>query len=175
MGGGQPFLYDARAPVRYSQLDSPFNPKAITQASYAPPSPPKPKQEGPLINFDRHPDSYIVQPYGKLDCTPMSPNTKSRIKWTRGIQLVSRILQLLGALVMLIFVISIKGASDNQGWIIRLPVIFTSSNITCRAPLTLPGRYRYPDHSLCHLPPSPPCQWTNTSELFKLSLLCIDH
>jgi hypothetical protein len=124
MGGGQPFLYAASAPVQYSALDPGFNPKAVTQASYAPPPPPRPKQEGPLLSFNRHPDSYIVQPYGKLDCTPMSPNTKSRIKWTRSIQLASRILQLLGGIAMLIFVISIKGATENEGWIIRLPVSY---------------------------------------------------
>ncbi|TID26500.1 Structural maintenance of chromosomes protein 1 [Venturia nashicola] len=123
MGGGQPFLYDARAPVQYSQLDSGFNPKAVSQASWAPPPLPKPKQEAPLINFNRHPDSYIAQPYGQIDFTPMSPSTKSRIKWTRGFQLASRILQLLGGLGLLVLVISIKGASDNQGWILKLPVI----------------------------------------------------
>jgi hypothetical protein len=122
MGGGQPFLYAPSAPVQYSALDPGFNPKAVTQASYAPPPPPKPKQEGPLLNFNRHPDSYIVQPYGKLDCKPMSPNTKSKVKWTRSIQLASRIFQLLGSIAMLIFVISVKGASDNEGWILRLPV-----------------------------------------------------
>jgi hypothetical protein len=124
MGGGQPFLYAASAPVQYSALDHGFNPKAVTQASYVPPPPPKPKQEGPLLNFNRHPDSYIVQPYGKLDHKPLSPNTKSRIKWTRSVQLASRILQLLGGIAMLIFVISIKGASENEGWIIRLPVSY---------------------------------------------------
>jgi hypothetical protein len=124
MGGSQPFIYAPSAPVQYSALDPGFDPKAVTRASYIPPSPPKPKQEGPLINFNRHPDSYVnvVRPYGQLDCKPMSPNTKSGIKWTRGIQLASRILQLLAGLAMLIFVISIKGASDNTGWIIRLPV-----------------------------------------------------
>ncbi|KAE9981276.1 hypothetical protein BLS_007648 [Venturia inaequalis] len=123
MGGSQPFLYDARAPVQYSQLDSGFNPKAVSEASWAPPPPPKPKQEGPLINFNRHPDSYVVQPYGQIDCTPMSPSTKSRIKWIRGLQLTSRILQLLGGLGLLVLVISIKGASDNEGWILKIPVI----------------------------------------------------
>lgn len=122
MGGGQPFLYDARAPVQYSQLDSGFNPKAVSQASWAPPPPPKPKQEGPLVNFNRHPDSYLVQPYGQLDCTPMSRNTKSRIKWTRSFQLALRVLQLLAALGLLVLIISIKGASDNEGWILKLPV-----------------------------------------------------
>lgn len=122
MGGGQPFLYAARAPVQYSALDPGFNPKSVTQASYATPLPPRPKQEGPLLSFNRHPDSYVVQPYGQLDCKPMSPNTKTKIKWTRSIQLASRILQLLGGIVIMIFVISIKGASDNEGWIIRLPV-----------------------------------------------------
>ncbi|QDS70921.1 hypothetical protein FKW77_006647 [Venturia effusa] len=129
MGGSQPFMYAPRAPVQYSQLDSGFNPKAVTQASWAAPPPPKPKQEGPLIDFNRHPDSYIVQPYGQLDCIPMSPSTKSRIKWTRSIQLALRVLQLFGALCLLVLVVSIKGPSDNEGWILKLPTIIDT--LTC--------------------------------------------
>jgi hypothetical protein len=52
-----PFIYDR--PTTYSFYGPPdpsFNPKAVTQASRAPP-PPRPTQKGPLVNINRHPDS----------------------------------------------------------------------------------------------------------------------
>lgn len=51
-----PFLYD---PPSTWSFDGPtgsgFNPKAVTQASWTPRQP-KPKPNGPLVNFNRHPD-----------------------------------------------------------------------------------------------------------------------
>ena len=55
MGGvNQPFLYegdkyDGRFPA------STFDPKAVTRASWEA-KPPKPKQDGPLLTFNRHPE-----------------------------------------------------------------------------------------------------------------------
>jgi hypothetical protein len=58
MGGVEPpFLYDH--PSRYSfngPTEKGFNPKAATVASWTPPVP-KPKKDGPLIEFNKHPDS----------------------------------------------------------------------------------------------------------------------
>ncbi|MCJ1386704.1 hypothetical protein MMC17_009830 [Xylographa soralifera] len=63
MGADPPFLYDH--PSRYSftgPTEKGFNPKAASQASWAPrPTPQKP--DGPLINskeLNRHPDSYFI-------------------------------------------------------------------------------------------------------------------
>lgn len=49
-----PFLYD---PVKQdvSRPYNDFDPKAVTRASRTP-KPPKPKQEGPLISFNQHPE-----------------------------------------------------------------------------------------------------------------------
>jgi len=61
MGGvNQPFLYESE------KLDSrfpeaPFDPKAVTRASWEP-KPRKPKQNGPLISFNRHPEYVFVLP-----------------------------------------------------------------------------------------------------------------
>jgi hypothetical protein len=52
-----PFLYDP--PSKYS-IDGSFNPKAVTQASWAPRQE-RPKANGPLINLNRHPDSVSSQ------------------------------------------------------------------------------------------------------------------
>jgi hypothetical protein len=120
--GGQPYIYDP--PVRYSTLypQNAFDPKAVSRASLAPPPPPKPRQEGPLLNFNRHPDSYLVLPHGNISAVPMSPNTKVKVKWARHVQLAFRATQLVGAVGMLICVICLKGMSDNEGWVLRLPV-----------------------------------------------------
>ncbi len=50
----------------------------------------------------------------------MSPNTNSKVKYTRQVQLALRLLALLGALGILFCVIAIKGTSGSLGWIIRV-------------------------------------------------------
>ena len=103
-----------------------FDPKAITRASYysiaSSASTPAPKQDGPLIDFNRHPDSYIIVPSARSNLPPMHPNTKQRINTARWLQFSLRLLQLLGALGALVCVIIIRGVNDVQGWILRIPV-----------------------------------------------------
>ena len=55
MGGAhQPFLYDsASQDARFPE--STFDPKAVTRASWEP-KPPKPKQDGPYLSLNRHPE-----------------------------------------------------------------------------------------------------------------------
>ncbi|KAI9706977.1 MAG: hypothetical protein M1820_004565 [Bogoriella megaspora] len=100
-----------------------FDPKAITRASYASShtKSEKAKQDGPLLNYNRHPDSWIQAPYGQLDAVPMSPKTRAAVKWTRWVQLAFRSLQLIGALGALFCVIVLKGMLDSQAWIVRVP------------------------------------------------------
>jgi hypothetical protein len=116
MGGSrQPYLYQ---PVTHA----PFNPKAYTQ-SLANPTPPRQKPEGPLLNFNRHPDSYDNLPYGKhVGAQLMSSGSKKRIIWARKMQLGWRVLQWIIAMAVLVCVVTIKGAPETQGWILRLPV-----------------------------------------------------
>ncbi|KAH9871152.1 hypothetical protein J1614_006727 [Plenodomus biglobosus] len=113
-GRWQPYLYQP-------QTESTFNPKAVTMASRMPPSPTKKKQDGPLINFNKHPDSYLVVPYGNTDVKPMNKRTKLFIKIARGVQLAFRICQLLGAVGVLLCGIFIRGALDTEGYIMRIP------------------------------------------------------
>lgn len=57
MGASQPYMYSATPSFEDSRFpSSPFDPKAITRASYEQRSPPKPKREGPLVSFNRHPE-----------------------------------------------------------------------------------------------------------------------
>ena len=122
MGRWQPYLYSA--PERESMMDAPstFNPKAVTMASRMPPSPPKRKQDGPLVNFNKHPDSYLILPYAKTDAKPMSSKTKLWIKTARWTQLFFRVCSLLGAVGLLLCSIFIRGTQDTEGWIMRIPV-----------------------------------------------------
>ncbi|EXJ82643.1 hypothetical protein A1O3_06456 [Capronia epimyces CBS 606.96] len=120
MGVEPPFIYDRPSTYTFgSPTERGFNPKAATHASWTP-KPSKPKQDGPLINFNRHPDSYIVVPYGNLDAKPMNPNTKKRVTRARQIQLFLRVCALLGALGSLFCVIAINKTSSTVGWIIRV-------------------------------------------------------
>lgn len=113
----QPYLYYETP----SERDS-FNPKAVTIASRLPPPPPEKKPEGPLVNFNRHPDSYVVLPYGRTDARPMNPRVKIVIKVVRWIQFTLRIFTLLGAVGALLCGIFIKGAQETEGYIMRIPV-----------------------------------------------------
>lgn len=51
-----PFIYDPPSRRAPSVPEAPFNPKQYEQASWAA-SPQKPKKNGPLVNFNQHPDS----------------------------------------------------------------------------------------------------------------------
>ena len=120
-GSWQPYLYQPQT----DSMDLPrstFNPKALTIASRMPPSPTKKQPDGPLISFNRHPDSYLVLPYGNTDAKPMNRRTKTFIKIARGIQLACRVCELVGAVGVLLCSIFIRGALDTEGWIVRVPV-----------------------------------------------------
>lgn len=125
VGVTPPYLF---SPVSQQDRDPTYNfdPKAVTRASYysiaSSTSTPPPKQHGPLIDFNRHPDSYIIVPSARSNLPPMHPNTKQRINTARWLQFSLRFLQLVGALGALICVIIIRGVNDVQGWILRVPV-----------------------------------------------------
>lgn len=69
----------------------------------------------PLIS-----SQYLIVPYGNVNAKPMSPHTKSKVKYSRKVQLGLRVLALLGSLGLLFCVIAIKGTSGSLGWIIRV-------------------------------------------------------
>lgn len=54
--------------------------------------------------------------------TPMSPYTKVRVQRTRIVQLLLRILALIGSVGILFCVIFINGTDVALGWIIRVAV-----------------------------------------------------
>ncbi|TKA81989.1 hypothetical protein B0A49_00484, partial [Cryomyces minteri] len=150
MGAEPPFLYDA--PSRSSTHDPyySFNPKAVSQASVSPPpkSPLRMQQQGPLLDFNRHPDSYTIIPYGATDVQPMSPNTRKRVVTARWVQLSFRVLQLLATLGLLFCVICIRGAQDGDGWLLRIPPAMDAlSSLYALYHLIRPAKARTPASS----------------------------
>lgn len=123
-GRWQPYMYAAQSDsmIDTDPTQSRFDPKAITRASRMPPSPPKKKKEGPLIDFNQHPDSYLVLPYGNTDAKPMTNKIKTFISIARWTQFALRLLTVCGAVGVLLCGIFIQGAQDSEGYIMRVPV-----------------------------------------------------
>ncbi|KIV83295.1 hypothetical protein PV11_05333 [Exophiala sideris] len=120
MGVQPPFIYDKPSHYNFGNpTNRSFKPKAATEASWAP-SPSRPKQNGPLIDFNKHPDTYVIVPYGNLDAKPMHPNTEQRVTRARQVQLFLRACGLLGVMGILFCVIAINKTSSTVGWIIRV-------------------------------------------------------
>ncbi|TVY46906.1 hypothetical protein LOCC1_G003386 [Lachnellula occidentalis] len=119
MGVEPPFLYNA---VKSAGPRSPyrdFDPKAVSRASYQPRAP-RPKPDGPLVSFNKHPDSYLIVPYGNINAKPMNPSVKKWVKWMRIFQLVLRCFEILCAIGLLVFLILLRGMDAAAGWIIRI-------------------------------------------------------
>lgn len=99
-----------------------FDPKAITRASWTPAASSVGKPDGALLDFNKHPDSYLILPYGKTDAKPMAASVKKSIKTVRWVQFAFRSAQMVGALGLLFCVICIKNTDGGDGYIIRVPV-----------------------------------------------------
>lgn len=63
-----------------------------------------------------------VAPRQHTPYIPMSPYTKARVKRTRVVQLLFRLVELIGALAILFCVICINHTGVALGWIIRVAV-----------------------------------------------------
>lgn len=134
-----PYLYEAptRRSVAYPYSD--FNPKRVSQNAYytalaaqQQQSQPRPKREGPLINFNQHPDSYlVVQQPRQTDFKPLPEGTKKAVTVTRWIQFALRLVQLIGCVGLLVLVIFVKGALNAEAWIMRIPVSLSSCILSC--------------------------------------------
>ncbi|KAL2267763.1 hypothetical protein VTJ83DRAFT_5040 [Remersonia thermophila] len=116
MGGSQPpYLYE---PVKRDDErfpETPFDPKAVTRASYEEKKP-RPKPEGPLISANRHPDLHEVLP-GRDTFKPMSPRTKGLIKAVRVVQLCLRVPEAIAAAGLIIVMIVAGLMSGFFAWV----------------------------------------------------------
>ena len=136
MGGSDmPYLYTPTTPTsntRFSYPYSDFNPKAVTQ-SYARLSQqttntsasnsPSKKKEGPLINFNQHPDSYVVYAgTNQHDHKPVHRGAKKAIVWSRWAMLGLRVLTEIAAVGLLVCTICIQHVDGAQKYLLRIPV-----------------------------------------------------
>lgn len=137
MGVEPPYLYDRPSRRNLAEPYYDFNPRAYTQASLSPKPQPRPRKEGPLIDFNKHPDSYMIVPYRPTYVSPMPASTKTQVVVVRWIQFAFRMMQLIGAVGLLVLVICIRGTSDTQGWMIKIPV--SNNSTLCQATLTAPA------------------------------------
>ncbi|RYP73718.1 hypothetical protein DL771_003431 [Monosporascus sp. 5C6A] len=120
MGAQQPFIYDgavARSSGQYPEKE--FDPKAVTRASWEP-KPKKPKPQGPLVTFNRHPDAHAVPPGRHMNFRPMSGTSKWWIKFTRRVQLVFRCFELVGGLGLVALMILISEVEPKLAWVMRI-------------------------------------------------------
>ncbi|OAA68530.1 hypothetical protein SPI_00725 [Niveomyces insectorum RCEF 264] len=147
MGGQQqPFLYEAdRISSRYPE--SPFDPKAVTRASWEP-KPVKPKPQGPLLGLNRHPDAHEVIGGRRQNHVTMSSLTKAWIKGMRVVQLLMRVLQFVAATGILVLVILISHMPDLTTWVLRITAGFVIIHAAYGIyHLSKPAGYRTPASS----------------------------
>ncbi|KAH8597239.1 hypothetical protein B0O99DRAFT_651083 [Bisporella sp. PMI_857] len=114
-----PFLYNAIKTEGPGSPYSNFDPKAFSRASIVPKEP-RPKQNGPLVSFNQHPDSYLILPNEGSNTKPMNPSVKSWVKWTRICQLALRCLEALASIGLLVMMILIRNVDAATGWIMRV-------------------------------------------------------
>ncbi|KAL1903016.1 hypothetical protein Sste5346_000929 [Sporothrix stenoceras] len=123
MGGThQPFLYEAERSSS-SFPEKTFDPKSVTRASWQP-KPVKPKQEGPLVQVNRHPDAHEVIGGQRKPVQTMSSTRKAWIKAIRVVQLLVRTLEFIGAAGILVLVILITGMPGITTWVLRITAGF---------------------------------------------------
>jgi hypothetical protein len=126
MGASEPpYLYDSpsRRQVAYPYSD--FDPKAASRASWqsaAIAAQPRPKQQGPLVDFNKHPDSYMIVSGSQVEHKLLPSNTKKTITIVRWVQWTLRVMQLLGSIGGLICLICLKGIETAPSYIMRVPV-----------------------------------------------------
>ncbi|TLS28845.1 hypothetical protein PpBr36_01234 [Pyricularia pennisetigena] len=114
----RPFLYDQE---KYDDARFPpttFDPKAVTRASWEV-KPPRPKQEGPLVKFNQHPDAQAVLPH-RTNNKRIGERTKRWIVRLRIVQLCLRVPELIGAAGVLAMFILLTDVPELTSWIMRI-------------------------------------------------------
>jgi len=95
-----------------------FNPKAVTQAfEAARDATPKPPQHGPFIDLDSN-SALLPRPSLRDGACPVS---KTMITVSRYLSIFLRLLQLLGAMGLLVCLLFIREIEFATGWICRAP------------------------------------------------------
>lgn len=107
-------------------LDNDFNPREYSEkaSSYASSlHNVRPRSHGPLLHFNRHPDTWMVVTPTFTDLnTTLPKHFKRNVIATRWLQFIFRVVQLLASIGLFICVICVKGTAGSQSWILRIPV-----------------------------------------------------
>ncbi|RWA05903.1 hypothetical protein EKO27_g9204 [Xylaria grammica] len=149
MGVQQPYMYDSGR--RDSRLpEKEFDPKAVTRASWEV-KPKKPKKNGPLVAFGRHPDAHAVPSGRTYNFRPMSDTSKWLIRWTRYLQLVLRASELIAGAGLLTLMILISNVAPLAAWILRIaPGVIVLCSAYAILHLSRPARARPPASSAAY-------------------------
>ena len=155
----QPYIYEPSSQHRVAYPYSDFNPKAVSQATYRQLEEKrnsKPKQDGPLINFNQHPDSYMIVAGQNVNWKPMPANTKKQVIVVRWVQFSLRIIEEIAALGLLVCVICLKGMPTSLSWIYRIAVSIEAIPMRQREMLTIQSASMgYSHYTVRHLPSRP--------------------
>ncbi|ROW05494.1 hypothetical protein VSDG_00206 [Cytospora chrysosperma] len=118
MSSQQPYMYSAASfdDARFPRTS--FDPKAVTRSSWEPEKL-RPKKEGPLVSFNRHPDAHQFRG-PRAPFKTFGPNTTWWIKWIRGVQLGLRVLELIAAAGILFLFIVIDNVNELTAWVVRI-------------------------------------------------------
>ncbi|TLD14420.1 uncharacterized protein PgNI_03776 [Pyricularia grisea] len=114
----RPFLYDQE---KYDDARFPpttFDPKAVTRASWEV-KPPRPKQEGPLVKFNQHPDAQAILTH-RTNNKRIGDRTKRWIVRLRIVQLCLRVPELIGSAGVLAMFILLTDVPELTSWIMRI-------------------------------------------------------
>ncbi|KAL7627629.1 hypothetical protein AAE478_001822 [Parahypoxylon ruwenzoriense] len=150
MGAQQPYMYDAERRDSRSP-EKPFDPKAVTRASWEPESKKSKKKDGPLISFNRHPDAHEAPTGRTSKFRPMSGTIKWWIKFTRHVQLVLRLLEFIGGGGLLVLMILLTNVDPLTSWILRIaPGVVAISCVYAMWHLARPAHSRPPNSSAAY-------------------------
>lgn len=132
--GWEPYLYSK--PSDTASMS--FDPKPFSRAGMGIPPVPSIRHDGPLLDFNRHPDSWGPTRYSMATASPMAANTKKKVAGLRWTQFSLRLLNLIGAIGILVETIFLRNISDTANWLIRLivrltGVCFEASTLTRRS------------------------------------------
>ncbi|GAB7337229.1 hypothetical protein MBLNU457_g2605t1 [Dothideomycetes sp. NU457] len=123
MGNDMPYMYNY---AQQSGSTFEFNPRAYTQSiNYAASAQSEARrsrqlQKGPLVEINRHPDSWMVVA-STTNTATVSPHVKEGILVTRWVQFSLRLLQLLVAVGIFVCTVCIRGTQDAATYLLRIP------------------------------------------------------
>lgn len=80
MSSGQPYMYSATASDDSRFPTSKFDPKSVTRASWEP-KPKRKPQNGPLLNFNTHPE-YASRPIAPRESCPPERYTSKMLTYS---------------------------------------------------------------------------------------------